>query len=187
MRHANIATLAGLLGIVVFTGCATERVPQDALRLPESSVEIRALQTQRFEVPSADVILAATVSALQDLEYNIDVLQVPLGVITASKVADADNRLEKTGLFMMDLLCYLSLSGDCTATDTAQDNFVITMTMVVLPSLSNSDEYLVRITMQRALINKAGQIRNLERIDDPEIYQRLFSSLSKSLYIEENV
>jgi len=173
--------------LVTIAGCATERVPADALRLLESSVEVRALQTRRFKVESADVIFAATVSALQDLEYNIDVLQVPLGVITASKIADADNSLEKTGLFMMDFLCFMSMSGDCTASDTAQDHFVISMTMIVLPSLSNSDEYVVRVTLQRALINKAGQIRNLERIEDPEIYQRLFSSLSKSLFIEENV
>lgn len=187
MWFSTLTLPSCILCVVTIAGCATERIPEDALRLLESSVEVRALQTRRFKVQSADVILAATVSALQDLEYNIDVLQVPLGVITASKISDADNSLEKTGLFMMDLLCYMSLSGDCTASKTAQDHFIISLTMIVLPSLSNSNEHVVRVTLQRALINKAGEIRNLQRIEDPEIYQRLFSSLSKSLFIEENV
>ena len=143
------------------------------------------MQTRHFEVDSADVIFAATVSALQDLEYNIDELQMPLGVVTASKIADADNATEKTGLFMMDLLCYMTMSGDCTSLQGAQDRFEISMTMVVQPSLAKAGEYTVRITLQRALINKDGNVRNYERIAEPEIYERLFSSLSKSLFLGE--
>jgi len=178
--------LAAVVALLA-SGCASERIPASALRLPESTMELRSIQTRSFKVQSADVIFAATVSALQDLEYNIDELQVPLGVVTASKIADADHALEKSGLFMMDLLCYMTMSGECNSLDSAQDRFQISMTMVVTPSLARPGEFIVRITLQRALFNKDGQVRNLERIEDPEIYQQLFSSLSKSLFLEENI
>ena len=60
----------------------------------------------------------------------------------------------------------------------------ITLTMVVLPSLARSDEYAVRITLQRVIYDKIDRIKVLERIDDAETYQQIFDNLRKSLYIQ---
>ena len=48
------AMLAGLLA-----GCATDAVPKDALRLPESSLELRSLQTRKLAAPSETAILTS--------------------------------------------------------------------------------------------------------------------------------
>ena len=82
--------LSWLLLTAIMAGCATE-VPETALRLPESTLEVRSIQTRTLAAPSEIDILTATIAVLQDMEFNIDRIEKPLGVITASKVTDADS------------------------------------------------------------------------------------------------
>jgi hypothetical protein len=172
-----------LLLIVCLGGCAPT-IPKAALRLPESTLEVRAIQTRTLEASSEINILKATVAVLQDMEFNIDRIEKPLGVITASKLSDADSAGEKTGLFFLDMLCAIG-GGGCDARSTARDDQHITLTMVVLPSLARAGEYSVRITIQRVIHDKAERIKVLERIDDAESYQAIFDNLRKSLFIQE--
>jgi hypothetical protein len=173
-----------LLLIVCLGGCASTRVPADALRLPESTLEIRSIQTRTLETTSELNILMAAIAVLQDMEFNIERMEKPLGIITASKVTDADSIAEKTGLIFLDFICAIG-GGGCNALSTAKDDQHITLTMVVLPSLAREGEYAVRITIQRVVYDKEDRIRVLDRIDDPEIYQAVFDNLRKSLFIQE--
>jgi hypothetical protein len=134
----------GLVLVVLLTGCATEQIPEQALRLEESTLEVRSLQTRKLAAPSETAILAATIAVLQDMEFNIDRIEKPLGVISASKVSDADDSGEKTGLFFLDLLCAAGGGGGCDNMSTAKDEQRINLTMVVLPSLERSGEYAVK-------------------------------------------
>lgn len=174
-----------LLTISMLSACATSSgIPEDALRLPESTLDVRAIQTRTFAAPSEIAILAAAIALLQDMEYNIDRIEKSLGVITASKVTDADSASQKTGLFILDMLCVISMSGGCDAMSKASDEQHLTVTMVVLPSLARSGEYVTRITIQGVLYDKAERILVLERIDDAEIYQEIFDNLRKAIYIQ---
>ncbi len=172
-----------LIVIGLLSGCAAT-IPEDALRLPESTLDIRSIQTRTFESPSETEILAATIATPQDMEYNIERIEKPLGVITASKVSDADSVGEKTGLFILDLLCVVTGGGDCDAMSSAKDEQHIILTMVVLPSLARSGEYVTRITIQRVIFDKEERIKVLERIDDAETYQQVFENLSKAIFIQ---
>jgi len=172
-----------LLLIAMLGGCASS-IPEAALRLPESTLEVRSIQTRTLAAPSEIDILTATIAVLQDMEFNIERIEKPLGVITASKVTDADSRSEKTGLFFLDLLCAAGGGGGCDAMSTAQDDQHITLTMVVLPSLSRSSEYSARITIQRVIYDKMDRIKVLERIDDAQTYQQIFDNLRKSLFLQ---
>jgi len=174
-----------LLLIVCLGGCASTKVPADALRLPESTLDVRSIQTRTLETTSELNILIATIAVLQDMEFNIERMEKPLGVITASKITDADSIAEKTGLIFLDFLCVVSGSGGCGALSTAKDDQHITLTMVVLPSLAREGEYAVRITIQRVVYDKEDRIKVLDRIDEPEIYQAVFDNLRKSLFIQE--
>ena len=172
-----------LAAVLMVAGCASS-IPADALRLEESTLAVRSIQTRTLEAPSETEILAATIAVLQDMEFNVDRIERPLGVITASKVSDADSAEEKVGLFMLDALCVVSMMGGCDNMSTASDDQRITLTMVVLPSLENDDEYNVRVTIQRVVFDKEDRVKALERIDNAETYQEIFDNLTRSLYIE---
>jgi len=178
-------TACSLLLLACLSGCASTAIPEAALRLPESTLEIRAIQTRTLEASSEINILTATIAVLQDMEFNIDRIEKPLGVITASKLSDADSSGEKTGLFFLDMLCVVSGGGSCDASSTARDDQHITLTMVVLPSLARANEYSVRITIQRVIHDQMDRIKVLERIDDAETYQTIFDNLRKSLFLQE--
>jgi hypothetical protein len=171
-----------LLVVAILGGCAAT-IPEAALRLPESTLDLRSMQTRTLEASSENDILAATIGVLQDMEFNIERIEKPLGVITASKLTDADSASEKAGLFVLDILCAIG-GGGCSSMSTAQDDQHITLTMVVLPSLSRSGEFSARITIQRVIYDKMDRIKVLERIDDAETYQQIFDNLRKSLFIQ---
>lgn len=174
-----------LLLIVCLGGCVSTKVPADALRLPESTLDVRSIQTRTLETTSELNILTATIAVLQDMEFNIERIEKPLGVITASKITDADSVAEKTGLIFLDFICAVGRGGGCGALSTAKDDQHITLTMVVLPSLAREGEYSVRITIQRVVYDKEDRIKVLDRVDEPEIYQAVFDNLRKSLFIQE--
>lgn len=174
--------VSSALLLLVLGGCAAS-VPEAALRLPESTLDVRSIQTRTLAAPSEIDILTATIAVLQDMEFNIERIEKPLGVITASKITDADSTSEKTGLLLLDLLCAVG-GGGCDALSTARDDQHITLTMVVLPSLARSGEFTARITIQRVIYDKMDRIKVLERIDDAETYQQIFDNLQKSLFIQ---
>jgi hypothetical protein len=177
--------LVALLAIQLH-GCATGQTPKAVLRLEESTLEVRSLQTRKLAAPSETVILTATIAVLQDMEFNIDRIEKPLGVISASKVSDADDKGEKRGLFFLDLLCAATGSASCNHASKAKDEQQLLLTIVVLPSLERSGEYAVRVTLQRIIYDTQARIKTLERIEIPEVYQEIFDNLRNALFIEVN-
>jgi hypothetical protein len=174
---------AGLLVVTTLAGCGLTPARDESLRLAESPLEIRNLQSRAFTAPSEQALLAATVAVLQDMEYNLDGIEAPLGVLSASKVADGALPGEKAALFMADLLCAL-MAGDCSAMSTATDDQLILLTLVVQPSVANPNEYVARITLQRVIYDVAERVKHTEPIHEAEFYQQIFARLSKSLFLE---
>ena len=166
------------LALLLVSACATSRIPENALRLQESTLDVRSMQTRTFVAPSDSAILTATIATLQDLEFNIDRIDGKLGIVTASKVSDADSASEQFGLWTLAILC------GCSDVTTAKDEQHITATLVVLPSLARRDEYVARITIQRVVYDKANRVSVLERIDDPQIYQQIFDRLATAIFIQ---
>lgn len=187
-RPARIVRLLvhGALLLGWLSGCATDEVPKSALRLEESTLEVRTVQTRKLEAPSETAILTATIAVLQDMEFNVDRIEKPLGVISASKISDADDSGEKFGLFLLDLLCGGSQGSNCDNMSKAKDEQRILLTMVVLPSLERSGEYSVRVTIQRVIYDQMDRVKILERITTPETYQEVFDNLRRALAIEVN-
>lgn len=176
---------AGCLAALSLAGCQT--LPEDAFRLTESALELREIQTRSYEGVSDVQILAASSGVLQDLGYAIDEVEKELGVLSASKRADAKNEAELVGSIALDLAdCVLTFMLGCDndrykATKDVQD---IRMTLVVLPNLQKEGEYHVRLTMQRVIWAKSGEVYAQETINDAFVYQAFFDKLSKSVFLE---
>jgi len=69
---------------------------------------------------------------------------------------------------------------------TASDEQLIMLTLVVQPSLTNREEYVARVTLQRVVRDKMDRIKVRESIDEPEEYQQIFARLSKSIFLQVN-
>jgi hypothetical protein len=120
------------------------------------------------------------------MQFNIDRIETPLGVITASKLSDAESPREQMALLLVDMVCMLG-GNDCGALATASDDQQITLTLVVQPSLATPDKYVARVTLQRVVYDTVQRVLLKEPLNDPEIYQAIFDRLGKSIFMEATI
>ena len=167
-------------------GCET--LPEDAFRLSESALEMREIQSRTYEDVTDIQILSASSAVLQDLGYAIDEVEKELGVLSASKRADAKDSAEIIGKIALDLAdCLLTFFLGCEndAYGSSKDVQDIKMTLVVLPDVSQDGVHRVRLTMQRVIWAKNGTLYDQETISDATVYQAFFDKLSKSVFLEK--
>lgn len=176
-RRVNIIWLYGILFFsVLISGCQT--LPEDAFKLAPTSLEDRQLQSRKFNTVDHKLLLSAGASVLQDLGYNIDEANTALGVLTASKKADATE-----GSQVAMAIVAAILTGTITPIDDEQD---IRICLVVHESLDDPSSSIARITIQRVIWNTEEKISRVESIKEPEIYQGFFDKLSKGAFLEAN-
>lgn len=172
--RAAIASL--VLSVVILNGCAS--IPKDAFQLSATSLEDRQMQSRKYNTLDEKLLLISGAGVLQDLGYNIDESNVGLGVLTASKNADAKDTGQIIGAIMVALL-----TGSVTPTDDKQK---IRITLVLQESLEDPNSSVARITIQRIIWNTQGKVSRVESIKAPELYQAFFDKLSKSTFLEAN-
>jgi hypothetical protein len=163
-----------LTGLI--SACAS--IPKDAFKLSPTSLEDREMQSRSFETLDQKRLLLAGAGVLQDLGYNIDESNTALGVLTASKQADAKDTRQIVALVALGLL-----TGTMAPYDEKQK---INLCLVIIPSLNDPKASVARITMQRIIWNSQGVISRVESIKAPELYQAFFDKLSKAVFLEAN-
>ena len=163
------------LGIVLSVACAS--IPPDALVLKPDSLQTRQLQTRRFDGATEEDLLSATAAVLQDLGFTLDESETKLGLVVASKKRDATSAGQVIGAVALALF-----GGGSVPIDKEQN---IQASVVVIPgSEVNSSSHFIRLTVQRTIVDTAGQISKRELITDPEIYSGFFDRLSKAVFLE---
>lgn len=179
-------SLAILLIVALVSACET--LPADAFRLSESALETRKAQTRDYYSTSDEAILSASMAVLQDMGYAIDEVEKELGVLSASKRADATNDLAAFSSIAADTIkCLFTLGLGCTGGNYADIDDVqdIRMTLVTRPNRTNADDVAVRVTIQRIIWNKKGAVSEQETITDPEVYVAFFDKLSTAVFLEQ--
>ena len=173
VNRKTITLLFVLSFFSAIVGCQT-KVPKEALQLSESPLDIRSLQTRRFDGKSEEEILAASAGVLQDLGFRIDESETDLGLVVGSKDRDATSASQIAGAVFVALLTGAVMSVD--------KNQKIRVSLVCTPK--GDESYAVRVTFQRAVWNTQGIVTKVEQIHDPEVYQEFFDRLSKSVFLE---
>lgn len=171
MRHRVLEVLL----LVLLAGCQAT-VPAAALKLPPESLQDRQLQTRRFDGISEAELLAACAGVLQDLGFNLDEAEAPLGLIVASKKRSAMNRSTATVKRLLDIFLDIEMEID--------DEQRIRASLVTRPVPDVADSHQVRVTFQRVVWTTEHEISKREALDDPELYRQFFERLSKSVFLE---
>jgi len=153
-------------------GCAS--IPKGFLKPNEASLERRQLQMRQYETTDEAQILAAVAGVLQDLGFTLDSSETKLGFVAASKKADATN----TGQVIL-----LALFGGANAVAQCDSSQVVKASVIAKPSIDGK-KTAVRVTFQRIVWNMRGEINRVESINEPEIYQKFYNSLSKAIFLE---
>jgi hypothetical protein len=161
---------------VLFVSNCAPQIPEEALQFTSESLKERQLQTRYFDTADEKNILSASAALLQDLGFNLDESETPLGLIVGSKDRDATNPGQVAAAIFVALL-----GGGAMPIDRNQK---MRASLVTRPVGEDKKRIAVRITFQRIVWNTQNQITTAERLNEPEMYQEFFSKLSKSVFLE---
>ncbi len=150
--------------------------PHKSFQLSESALQVRQLQTRRFDDADEGTLLAACAGVLQDLGFNLDESEAELGLVVASKRRDVQNMATATITKFLDIFVDIEI-----AIDKEQR---IRASLVTWPDPDNERSYFVRVTFQRVVWNTENEVSRREALNDPQLYQRFFDRLSKSVFLE---
>lgn len=174
MRKLFLCLLLLVPSVLIFQGCVD--ASKNALSMNKMTLEDRQLQTRLYETSDEVRILSAIASLLQDLGFNLDESETDLGLIVASKERDATDAGQ---VFLA--VAIAAMGGGNTPIDKEQK---IKVSIVTFPSGETDGFTSVRVTFQRIVWNNYGQVSKLEKLNEPEMYQELFSKLSKAIFLE---
>src|SRR5690242_5796547 len=102
MNPVRAALSMAILGLLV-SGCVTSTTPE-AGKVQPGTLEMRQMQSRRFDTPDEKKILAACADLLQDLGFNIEDSCSELGLIVASKDRTAIDANQIAAAFFLGLL-----------------------------------------------------------------------------------
>jgi hypothetical protein len=164
--------------VVLVAGCASAGA--DLTARSAGAAAAREYQQRQYDTPDEERILTVCTLLLQDLGFQIDETTAALGVLSASKVRDA-NRLTPAERFGIGVVQFGLLVGGYTAP-------------LALFLLDTNKEKPVKIEIgitTRKTARGTGHVsvsvsfkENDASITDPAIYQAFFDHLTKALLVE---
>ena len=165
-----------LLLAVIFCGGCQATLPERAFKMPDSALQERQLQTRRFDDIDEETLLAASAGVLQDLGFNLDESESELGLVVASKRKNVAPSAADRIILLLDIIADIDISVD--------KEQRIRASLVSWPDPNNEGSHFVRVTFQRVVWNTDDVISKREALNDPQLYQRFFEQLSKSVFLE---
>ena len=184
--------------VLVLTGCGGGGLPAHVLKLTPESLQNRALQTRKYEGISEADLLSASTGVIQDLGFIIDESETNLGLIVGSKDRDADpDAMQRTGqvlvgatTFVLGVIAAVAAQDEDVFDDifhvpAVDDYQKLWASIVIRPTSQDKGEtHLIRVTFQRIVWNTDDEVARLQSLDEPEMYQKFFDLLSKSVLLE---
>jgi hypothetical protein len=165
---------------LMFQGCTMQwgagiqwNSQSQILMSEDSQVKLRSIQTRVFDTTDRVRIMRAVVATIQDLFFDIDVLDEDLGVVSGKKLFSHANAWADHPTY------YLYKT----------DELIIFNTNFRTWGPFNYRNDLTRITVTirskektRSLVRASLQY-NIRAVEDPDVYQTFFKSLSQSLFL----
>jgi hypothetical protein len=163
MRKFGI--LLVIISLFLF-GCATNEV-----KLEKTQLQIRQFQTRIYDTNDTKMVMKAMTYVLQDEGFIIKNVAMDLGLLSAEKTIDVENKAEATALIL--------LFGIHATWKKAS----------VIECTANVNEYgnqtRVRVNFQVKVLDNKGGIREVKQIEDEKYYQEFFSKLDKAIFIQK--
>ena len=173
-----------LLMSFIFQGCAMQRGAEiqwssrsQILMSEDSQVKLRSIQSRVFDTTDRGKLLRVAVESMQDLFFDIDVVDEELGIVSGKKLFSHDKAwadrptyyLYKTDNLLIFNTNFRSWGPFYYRNDLTR------MTVTVRPK--DTTQSLMRVSVQH----------NMRAVEDPEMYQKFFKTLGQSLFLDANM
>lgn len=81
-----------LVVVLLVQGCVAPQPGPDLLAPTEAQMKLRSFQSRTFDVADRQVAMRGVIATLQDLGFIIERANEPLGLVTAARFSEPDNR-----------------------------------------------------------------------------------------------
>lgn len=182
VRKTPLALAPGLLALAACLSPYESRQQaqwnsNDQISESESSqVKLRAAQSRVFDTTDRTKILSAIVSTLQDLGFQIEVLDEVLGIVSCRRFDELENPGNDASYHLYDTggLLLFTRTFRSWGPFYHRDNLVrVTVTV----RKRNDAQSIVRASAQFYM----------HAVEDPEPYQRFFAALERSMSLEAHL
>ena len=154
-----------LVFVIIFNiGCATGPVTP-----PKTQLEIREFQTRDYDTPDMKMVMKSLLNVLQDDGYIVKVANVDLGLLSATKEVNIENKGEA---FILVLLAGHNARWKKNSIIECSGN-VTQMGKVCK----------VRMNFQVKTMDNKGGVVDVKVIEDPTFYQSFFAKVDKGIFI----
>lgn len=169
-----------LLVSLMFQGCAMQwgaeiqwSSQSQILMSEDSQVKLRAIQSRVFDTTDRAKILRAAIATMQDLFFDIDVVDEELGIVSGKKWFNNDSDWADHPTYYLyqtdELLIFNTNFRSWGPFNYRAD--LTRMTVTVRPK--EKTRSLVRASVQY----------NIRAVEDPVMYQKFFKTLSQSMFL----
>ncbi len=171
-----------LLGsVLLFEGCAMQwgaELQWDSksqiLMSEDSQVKMRAIQTRVYDTTDKKKTLRAVINTMQDLFFDIDVLDEELGVVSGRKMFYQSGSWSDHPTYYRyktDNLIIFNRTNFRTWGPFEYRNDLTRLTVTIRPK--EKTRLLVRASVQY----------KIRAVENPELYQKFFKTLNQSMFI----
>lgn len=182
MKSRIGAAVSFVVVAACLTGCQANpnEIAMQVGAPPAGAVELRSMQSKRFDSTNSVAIMNAATQTLQDLGFTIQESASAVGVLSASKQRDAEEAGQIAGAVA---LTFVGALFGAYVEPTWDKDQTINVTVVEFPVAGNQQVDL-RVSFDRNVRNNRN-VQRAEIIMEPKIYQEFFEKFSKSLMLEK--
>lgn len=159
------ATLVAAVLLFSFTSGCAPMPPKPQ----QTQLQIREFQTRTYETKDTKMVMKAMLNVLQDDGFIVKNANVELGLITATKDADVENK---------GAALFAALLGGREAR--WKKNSIVECSGNV-SDFGNSTR--VRVNFSLKIMNNKGEVVDVKQVDDAAFYQDFFSKVDKGIFI----
>jgi len=191
--------ISSLTVVAMLAGCAGQ-IPPEALQFQPDNLANRQMQSRKYDIKTEKELLSASSNVLQDMGFNLDESNMPLGVIVASKSRDATDGGQVAGAILLGVL-FGAAAVNYDKTQKIRASLVTKPAAIKDPihvlvatkagkqikfdqPVEASNGFIVRVTFQRLVWNQRGVMTKIEGVNDADIYQEFYEKLSKSIFLQ---
>lgn len=170
-----------LLASLIFQGCSMQwgseiqwNSRSQILTSEASQVKLRSIQSRVYDTPDRAKIMRVAVATLQDLFFDIDVLDEELGVISGRKWFNPDNDWVNNPTYYYYQTDELIIFNDSNFRTWGPFYYRTDLTRITVT---------VRPKEKTRMLVRASVQYDIRAVEDPEMYQKFFKTLNQSLFL----
>lgn len=177
----------GLLLLFGLTACTV--VNQRTIQPPKTQLQTRTFQTREFDTNDVKLVMKAVLNTLQDDGFVAKNAVVDLGLITATKELQLNNRRNTTDNssdYWTEVFAKLFKTQSPSRTQSQEvrfDKFKIIEASINITPIGTRTK--VRANFLAKVLDDKGNPSEVYSIDDMKFYQDFFAKIDKGVFIEK--